>query len=101
MNSSWPASPMLATDNQLHKHLRRLERVWMDHPIYFITTCTLARRTYPRNKRNCAVLTDEWLSAHDHHGWAIGRYVIMPEHVHFFCRAELEAKPLPMFMQKW
>jgi putative transposase len=25
----------------------------------------------------------------------------MPDHVHFFCRAELGAKSLPMFMQKW
>ena len=25
----------------------------------------------------------------------------MPDHVHFFCRAELDAKPLPIFMQKW
>jgi REP element-mobilizing transposase RayT len=32
---------------------------------------------------------------------AIGRYVIMPDHVHFFCRAELDAKSLPIFMQKW
>jgi putative transposase len=35
------------------------------------------------------------------HGWAIGRYVIMPDHVHFFCSAELDAKPLPTFMQAW
>lgn len=23
----------------------------------------------------------------------------MPDHVHFFCSAELDAKPLPVFMQ--
>ncbi len=33
--------------------------------------------------------------------WAIGRYVIMPDHVHFFCSAELDAKTLPIFMQRW
>jgi REP-associated tyrosine transposase len=47
------------------------------------------------------LLVQEWSNARDHHGWAIGRYVIMPDHVHFFCRAELAAKPLPTFMQKW
>ena len=47
------------------------------------------------------MLTDEWLNAHDRHGWAIGRYVIMPDHVHFFCRAELDATSLAIFMQKW
>jgi len=25
----------------------------------------------------------------------------MPDHVHFFCRAELGAKSLPPFMQRW
>jgi REP element-mobilizing transposase RayT len=40
-------------------------------------------------------------SARERHGWAIGRYVIMPDHVHFFCASELNAKPLPRFMQLW
>ena len=39
--------------------------------------------------------------AHQRHGWAIGRYVIMPDHAHFFCSAELNAKSLPVFMQAW
>jgi putative transposase len=25
----------------------------------------------------------------------------MPDHIHFFCRAELETKPLAEFMQAW
>jgi len=25
----------------------------------------------------------------------------MPDHVHFFCRAELDAKSLPIFIQRW
>jgi REP element-mobilizing transposase RayT len=28
-------------------------------------------------------------------------YVIMPDHVYFFCSAELDAKTLPIFMQRW
>src|SRR5438552_13874852 len=47
------------------------------------------------------ILADEWRDAHDRHGWAIGRYVIMPDHVHFFCRAELDAKKLSVFMRAW
>jgi putative transposase len=76
----------------VHKHLRRLQRIWIDRPIYFITTGTLERR---------AILVDEWRHAHNRHGWAVGRYVIMPDHVHFFCSAELDAKTLPIFMQRW
>src|SRR5207253_3256258 len=91
-DSRWPASPMPATDARMHEHLRRLQRVWIDWPIYFITTCTFRRRAILGSKEVAAILTDEWRNAHDHHGWAIGRYVIMPDHVHFFCSAELDAK---------
>lgn len=53
------------------------------------------------SKEVAAILIEEWRNAHNRHGWAIGRYVIMPDHVHFFCRAELGAKTLPVFMQRW
>jgi REP element-mobilizing transposase RayT len=92
---------MQNTDNRVHKHLRRLERVWIDRPIYFITTCTLGRRPVLATNEVATKLGGEWRNAHDRHGWAIGRYVIMPDHVHFFCRAELGAKPLSVFIQKW
>src|SRR5436190_7851098 len=92
---------MPPTDRRMHKHLRRLQRVWIDWPIYFITTCTLERRRILAPKAVAAILIDEWRNAHTRHGWAIGRYVIMPDHVHFFCRAELGAKTLPVFMQRW
>jgi REP element-mobilizing transposase RayT len=85
----------------VHKHLRRLERVWIDQPIYFITTCTSARRAILATDEFATILIDEWRGAHDRHRWEIGRYVIMPDHVHLFCRAELDAKSLPIFMQKW
>src|SRR5437762_4941201 len=92
---------MPATGGRMHKHLRRLERVWVDWPIYFITTCTLERRKILASKEITAILIGEWRDAHSRHGCAIGRYVIMPDHVHFFCSAELGAKPLPIFMQRW
>jgi len=101
MNSSSLASSLVSTHNAVHKHLRRLERVWIDRPIYFMTTCTFRRRAILATNEIAAILTNEWRNAHDRHGWAIGRYVIMPDHVHFFCRAELDAKSLPIFMQKW
>ena len=85
----------------MHKHLRRLQRVWIDWPIYFITTCIFKRRAILASKEVAAILVDEWRNAHDRHGWAIGRYVIMPDHVHFFCSAELDAKTLPTFLQAW
>ena len=85
----------------MHKHLRRLERAWIDWPTYFITACTFNRRSILTSKEVAKILVGEWRKAHDRHGWAIGRYVVMPNHVHFFCSAELNAKTLPKFMQAW
>ena len=65
-------------------HLRRMDHVWVDEPIYFITTDT-ANRAPILNRSECAeVLISEWKSAGQRHGWGIGLYVIMPDHVHFF-----------------
>ena len=85
----------------VHKHLRRLERIWVDAPIYFVTSCTKNRRQVLASDEVAKVLIDEWHAAHERHGWAVGRYVIMPDHVHFFCRPELAAKTLSEFVGFW
>jgi len=85
----------------VHKHLRRLERIWIDFPIYYITTCVRNRKTVLAQDDAARILVDEWRTAHRRHGWAVGRYVIMPDHVHFFCRAELDAKSLSDFVGNW
>jgi len=83
------------------QHLRRLERIWIDFPIYYITTCFRNRKAVLAQDEAARILVDEWRAAHKRHGWAVGRYVIMPDHVHLFCRAELSAKPLSQFMALW
>ncbi len=85
----------------MHRHLRRLERVWIDQPIYFITTCTFRRRSILATSAVAAVLVQEWREARGRHGWAVGRYVILPDHVHFFCAPELDARPLSIFVGSW
>jgi putative transposase len=85
----------------MHKHLRRLDRVWIRDPIYFVTTCTSRRRPILADKEVAQILIDEWCSPRKRHGWAVGQYVIMPDHVHFFCAPELNAKPLPILVGFW
>jgi REP element-mobilizing transposase RayT len=85
----------------VHKHLRRLERVWIDFPIYYITTCVRHRKSVLAEDEAARILVEEWRAAHTRHGWAVGRYVIMPNHVHFFCRAEIGAKTLSDFVGNW
>jgi REP element-mobilizing transposase RayT len=71
------------------------------HPVYFITTCTQGSTAKLANEAVHAVLREEWHNAERRHGWWVGRYVIMPDHVHFFCTALPAAKPLAAFMQRW
>src|SRR5690606_26401222 len=47
------------------------------------------------------ILVEAWRESSELYGWAIGRYVIMPDHVHFFARAQANAKPLSRFVGNW
>ena len=83
-----------------HKHLRRLDEIWLDASIYFITTCTASRRPILANETAATILREEFAGATDRYGWLVGRFVIMPDHVHFFCATggESEPKTLASFM---
>ena|SRR6266446_3165746 len=93
--------PQLQSSVSPHRHLRRRHRIWIDSPIYFVTTCTRKRRMVLARREVANILVDEWSAAHDRHGWAVGRYVIMQDHVHFFCRLEREARTLSEFVGAW
>jgi REP element-mobilizing transposase RayT len=84
-----------------HKHLPRLERVWLESPVCFVTACTHQRRPILAVESAANILISEWRAAHEHHGWLVGRYVIMPDHVHFFCAAEHNSKTLSVFVGAW
>ena len=83
------------------KHLPRLHRIFLEAPIFFVTTCVAHRRPLLAQADVVAILIEEWRTAIKRHAWAVGRYVIMPDHVHFFCRPQPQAKPLSAFMESW
>ncbi len=63
----------------------RLEQVFQkyDPPVYFVTLCTHKRRTVLANAAvHCAVL--EYGQRGLERGFALSRYVIMPDHIHLF-----------------
>ncbi len=85
-----------------HKHLKRLDRVFVEPPVFFITTCTHQRTPILTLPPVARILIEEWQGAQQRHGWLVGRYVIMPDHVHFFCTLSGEnPKTLSAFMQQW
>jgi REP-associated tyrosine transposase len=85
----------------VHKHLPRLERVWIEPAIYFVTICTKDRQRILAREPIAHVLISELQSVRQRHRWVVGRYVIMPDHVHFFCALEPEAKMLSHFVGAW
>ena len=86
-----------------HGHLKRLDRIWIPNAVYFITVCTKDRKPILAAPDIADLLRQEWQSAHERHGWLIGRYVIMPDHAHFFCAEQSAGAKRSMagFMNKW
>jgi len=70
------------------KHLRRLERVTVERPVYFITVCVAERRPLLANHEAFLILRSELEAAPSRYGWSVGRFVVMPDHVHFFCTSD-------------
>ena len=86
----------MAKPTRPFKHLRRLDSVWIDPPLYFVTTCVAQRRPLLACAVAAAILRDQFVQAPRRYGWRIGRYVVMPDHVHFFCAPGGEREPTSM-----
>lgn len=84
-----------------HKHLKRLSLVWEQQPVYFITICTAGRRKLLSNDLAHEILRAEWSGLRERYRWAVGRYVVMPDHVHFFITSEQDAAALSTTIGKW
>jgi putative transposase len=92
----------LMANNFRHDHLRRLGRTWIEDPVYFITTNVRDRRPLLANKTALEVAHEVWETEEKLHGWRVGAYVLMPDHVHFFCAiAHPGARSLSSFVGGW
>ena len=57
-----------------------------DPPLYFVTICTIHRQKI-RDLRTAHHVFESYIRRErDEFAIAVGRYVIMPDHVHFFVR---------------
>ena len=84
------------------KHLKRLDRLFPRSPVYFITTTLPTRTPILANPAFHAICREVWITSETLHHWSVGPYVIMPDHVHFFCRESSEgATSLSIFVGKW
>ena len=74
---------------------------FVDSPIYFLTACTAGRKPALANVQAMECLTDIWSRSASLDGWAVGRFVLMPDHVHLFARAGPDAKKRSEWMKLW
>ena len=86
------------------RHLRRLDRIFsdLDGPIYFLTCCVGNREPVLADPRLVSALEETLGRSPDLYGWLVGRFVVMPDHVHFFAAVcKDDAKSLSDFMACW
>jgi len=75
--------------------------VWIDsdYPtIVFVTVCTEGRRAWLANDAVHRMLRQAWGEAR---AWVVGRYVLMPDHLHLFAAPGLPELPLDNWVRYW
>jgi putative transposase len=83
---------MTADENGAHKaRLRRLDRVFVPAPIYFVTANASDRRSiFAVPEIHLAFL--EFARIGEGHGAFVGAYVLMPDHIHLFVALDPERR---------
>lgn len=66
--------------------------------IVFLTVCTKDRRTWLASEEVHQLLRDTWQRAE---AWLIGRYVVMPDHIHLFATPGRIDLPLENWVRYW
>ncbi|MBL9202659.1 MAG: transposase [Opitutaceae bacterium] len=70
-------------------------------PLYFFTACIAGRKPVLACAAASEILTNVWKNSAEHDGWFVGRYVLMPDHVHFFASPAADAKPRAVWCKAW
>jgi putative transposase len=83
------------------KHLHRLDEVWIAYPTYFLTVCVTPRNNRLANEGFHSIAIEVWQNCQKMYGWAVGRYVVMPDHVHFFAADGGSTHSLSEYVGKW
>ena len=78
--------------------LQRLEQLFTTEPVFFITMCTGQRRHLLGNR----ILHSAFLSfaeAASSHGVFVGRYILMPDHIHVFAAFTSDSPSLSLWIR--
>ena len=85
-------------------HLPMVER-FNEPVIVFLTVCTKNRKCILAEPEVVELLRDAWREATN---WLVGRFVIMPDHVHLFCapngrgtKGAVPCRPVGQWVRYW
>ncbi len=82
----------------LKPRLSRLDWLFTKVPVYFLTTCTAGRQSLLANPEIHEVFVQYSRRAADHKVF-VGRYVIMPDHLHLFAAFCPESPDLSIWVK--
>jgi putative transposase len=78
--------------------LSRLDFIYQDSPVYFITACAARRRKLFANAITHQAFHKFAEASPDHGAW-VGSYVLMPDHLHLFVAIDDEKTSLSSWMK--
>jgi REP element-mobilizing transposase RayT len=94
--SQKPHIPLKARKHPAHHSF--VER-FNELAIVLLTVCTKDRKRILAKAAACETLVSAWNAASD---WSVGRYVVMPDHLHLFCSpANTLGRPLEQWVRSW
>ena len=71
------------------------------YPLYYFTACVEHRRAILACELAKGILVDIWRNSAGHDGWFVGRFMIMPDHIHFFASPAACAKSRADWCKTW
>jgi len=78
-------------------HLGSFDR----NPLVFLTVCTAKRAPILNNAVAHAILLKLWQESRMRNGWCVGRYVVMPDHVHLFAMPDVNPTSFHQWVSTW
>jgi putative transposase len=80
------------------ERLHRLERIYVENPVYFLTFCTYSRKPVLANRGIHEVFVDFCREALNRNIF-VGRYILMPDHVHLYVKLPEPSEDLSAWMK--
>ena len=101
LRQSWPCSGMRPRNHSSRKALPHWTPAAMGNRsiLVFVTQCTARRRQLLAREGVLPLLIEAWQRADF---WQVGRFVVMPDHIHLFCQpTRFAGGSLKEWMTRW